>query len=92
MRQSMVSSNRPDPISEASAKGDDVDRFDRDIGQRARGLHLLLRDASGEVIVEEGHRLAQRPAMQTRQDQRVDIGADDDAVGRGAETEDQPGG
>ncbi|KKM62548.1 hypothetical protein LCGC14_1520550 [marine sediment metagenome] len=67
-----------------------VDDFARDIGDRAAGLHLLLRDASGEIIVEIGHILPQRPAMQTAEHERIDVRRHDDRVrGRGQAEQDR---
>ena len=50
-----------------------ADDFGHDIGHRPGSLHLLLRDAPGEIIVEEGDRMAHRPAMQPRQHLRHHI-------------------
>jgi hypothetical protein len=68
---------------------DGVDHLGRDIGDGAGGLHLLLRDATGEVIVEESYGLAEGPAVQARQDQGHHVRADDDAVRGGRDGEGQ---
>ncbi len=70
-------------------EGDGVDRFAGDLGHRARRLHLLLRDAAGEVVVEEGDRLAERPAVQPRQHEGQDVRLHHDRVRRGAKAEGQ---
>ena len=51
-------------MTEASAKATVLIDLGRHIGDGAGRLHLLLRDAPGEVVVEEGDRLPQRPAVQ----------------------------
>ncbi len=59
-----------------------VDRFDRRLGQRPRRLHLLLRDAAREIVVEKGYVLPQRPAMQAREDQDVEVWVENDRLKR----------
>jgi hypothetical protein len=76
----MVISSTTEPMIEASAKATVLIDLVGHLGQRARGLHLLLRDAAGEIVVEEGHRLAQRPAVEPRLHQHVDIGLHDDVL------------
>ena len=39
-------------------------------------MHLFLRNPPGEIVVKVGDRLAQRPAVQPRHQERADIGAD----------------
>ena len=55
------------------------------LGDRARGLLLLLGDAAGEVVVEEAQRLAEGVAVQPRQHQRVEVGPEGQRVQRRAE-------
>ena len=55
---------------------DGVQPLDGDVHHRPAALHFLLRDAAGEVVVEIGDRLPQRPAVQPGQRQRADIGPD----------------
>jgi hypothetical protein len=50
--------------------------------QRGGGLHLFLRDAAREIIVEKANRMAQRPAVQPALDQGRQIGRQDNAVER----------
>ena len=63
-------------------EGNGVDGFAGDIGHGAGRLHLLLRDPAREIVVEEGHRLAQRPAMQARKDKGQDVRLHDDGIRR----------
>ena len=70
---------------EESGEDDGVDELDRDLGDGAGGLHLLLRDAAREVVVEEGDGLPERPAVQPRQHQHVERWARSPPTGTAAE-------
>ena len=63
-------------------EGHHVDEFHHHIGDGGRCLHLFLRDAPGEIIVEKRDRLAKRVPVQPRQHQHVDIGAHHQRRGR----------
>ena len=72
-------------------EGRGVDHLACDIGHGPGGLHLLGGDAAREVVVEERHGVAHRPAVQPRQHQRQDVGADDDVgTGAGQADDDRP--
>ena len=63
-------------------KNDGVDGLDSRLGQRPRGLHLLLGDAAREIIVEKRHVLTKRPAMQARENQNIEVRVQDDRLKR----------
>ena len=64
------------------AEGDGVGAFQRDLGDRRAGLHMLLRQSPGEVVVEEPQALPQRVAVQPGDDERKDIRPERNGVQR----------
>ena len=75
--------DRADDRGHREAEG--VDRLGDRLGDRPRRLLLLLGDAAGEVVVEEAQRLPERVAVQPRQHQRIEVGAERQRVQRRAE-------
>ena len=68
------------PRQRCNRESTGIDRLGHDVHEGGGRLHLLLRDATGEIIVEKADGMAQRPAMQPALDQGRDIGRDDDPV------------
>ncbi|MPL60848.1 hypothetical protein SDC9_06410 [bioreactor metagenome] len=64
-----------------------ADHLGDGVGDGAGGLHLLLRDAAGKIVVEEGDGLAHRPAVQPRQHERHHVRPDQHVRRPGGEPE-----
>ncbi len=71
------------------AEGHRLDHAGHHFGRRPRRLHLFLRDPAGEVVVEEGDRLADGEPVQAAEDQREDVRLDQHGRGRGVHPEDR---
>ena len=70
-------------------EGDDVDHLRNDLGHGFGGLHFLLRDPTGEIVVKEPDCLAKGPVMQPQQHHRVQIRLYDDRIRSGRQAKEQ---